>query len=1023
MAQPFPPPPQPGATDASRRLSGLAASSAPAWGGETRLYGLSVPPACPPLPGVLMVERFVLDEAVSEPFSLYIHVLTLDVHLPLKQLHARAVTLETTLADGTRMRRSGYVAEAHALSSDGGLARKGLLLRPWIALLAHTLASRVWQDKSVIDILDDLFAGHAGIASWRWDEDARRHVAQGLFARDQGRRAYCVQYRESDLAFAQRLLAEEGLCWRTEEDPGAPGGHAVVFFADSAAQPQDPTSASDLGGRGIRFHRGASQEAQDSIQALGALRRLGPLATAVQGWDDKAHAAITAEVPTAHAWGGTRATDLQGWLSSYDPTGGFQFGTPDEAAFAATLLQQTHEARFKTWHGRGTVRTLRAGTWFALTQSTLDPLADFGQDEDDQRFFVTRCRAVGINNLPKDLHDRVGRALDDEAAPRMPPAEAGGLDGASWADDGGELFEQAGHVGFACRFQAVRRAVPWRPVLTDDTGLRPRPRPTALGPQTAIVVGPDGGVVPRGGDELHTDRLGRVKVRFHWQDDSRDGRWSGHSCWLRVMQGLAGPGMGHQFIPRIGQEVLVGFLNNDIDRPFVMASLYNGRGQSGVPHTPGGRAGGPDTVALAGSTDTVPSSQMNLVNGGNRGAGGHSPAWHGAAPDAATAGREGQNNAAALSGIKSKEFGGAGHNQLVFDDTPGQLRTLLHTTQAQTWLQMGHLLHQADNHRGSFRGLGFELRTDAWGGLRAARGVMLSTFGLDNGLGSGLGQSATPAGDNAPGMALARQAWQLAATFHQAAATHQTVGLATVAGSVVSGGCALNDDAPAADALKRSLGGMVGTAGLADAVASSVGGVDGLAGSEQGRVPHMADPHIALVGRAGVGLTAGQDLHLSAQDTATIASGQDTHVAVGGQARLHTAQAIGMLAGAVQAGEGAAGTGLTLIAARGPVDMQAQAGAARLAALQALEIKTASGVVSIAAARRIVLAVSGGAGITIEGGALTVQGPGRITVKAGAKAMTGPAVFETPAPDLPKSVFCLPCMLRAIRAASPLVPA
>ena len=86
----------------------------------------------------------------------------------------------------------------------------------------------------------------------------------------------------------------------------------------------------------------------------------------------------------------------------------------------------------------------------------------------------------------------------------------------------------------------------------------------------------------------------------------------------------------------------------------------------------------------------------------------------------------------------------------MLDDTPGQLRTQLHTTQNQTWLQMGHLLHQADNHRGSFRGIGFELRTDAWGGLRAARGVMLTTFGL----GGGVGQTAEPAGDNAPGMAL-----------------------------------------------------------------------------------------------------------------------------------------------------------------------------------------------------------------------------------------------------------------------------
>jgi len=94
-----------------------------------------------------------------------------------------------------------------------------------------------------------------------------------------------------------------------------------------------------------------------------------------------------------------------------------------------------------------------------------------------------------------------------------------------------------------------------------------------------------------------------------------------------------------------------------------------------------------------------------------------------------------------------------------------------------------------------------------------------------------------------------------------------------------------------------------------------------------------------------------------------------------------------------------------------------------VAARQNLELKTAQGVVSIAAAKKVILAVSGGASITIDGGSLTVECPGKITVRAAQKSMVGGAKFETPAPDLPKSDFCLPCFLRAIRSASPLVPA
>ncbi|TXH92693.1 MAG: type VI secretion system tip protein VgrG [Pseudomonas sp.] len=1003
-------------------LPPLPSSAAPlwrvlvaAWHTDTRLYCLASASRERALPADLMVESFVLHDAVSEPFSLYLNTLVLDAHVELKQLYARPITLLTTLADGSQTRRSGYVTEAWSLQSDGGLARKALLVRPWIALLGHSLQSRVWQNKSVVEIVEDVFADHASIAAWHWDEDVPAYVAQGLFARNGGQRSYCVQYRETDLAFVQRLLAEEGIGWRIEEDEAAPGGHRVVFFVDSSRQPQDPTSATSLGGRGIRFHGSSSQEGQDSIQALAALRQLGPTATVLQGWDYQANAAITAEVPTAHDWGGAEASSLQTWLSSYDPSGDFIWGNSAEAQFAATRLQEALEARYKSWLGRGTVRTLRAGTWATVIQSTLDPLAQFGQDEGDKDFFFTRVHALGINNLPKDLSDAIARTLGAADLPATLGAEvtAHALDTDASTDTAADtqaLRERAERTGYACQFQTLRRKVPWRPVLLDDTGVRPRPRPTALGPQTAIVVGPQGQTSPQGADELYTDALGRIKVQFHWQANpfAPQRANSDHSCWVRVVQRFATAGGGHQFIPRIGQEVLVGFLGNDIDRPVVIASLYNGRGESGITPTPGGAATAPDTTALAESSDHRPSSQMNLVNSGS---GGHSPAWHGAAPGATTEGSEGQANAAALSGVKSKEFGGSGHNQLVFDDTPGQLRTQLHSTQHQTWLQMGHLLHQADNHRGSLRGLGFELRTDGWGGLRAARGVMLSTFGLNN----GLGQTAEPAGDNAPGMALAKQAQQLSQTFHQAATMHQTVGLATAAGSQQAGQSALDDQAAPAAALTKSLSGMVSSTSLPNAQADAA---DKLTRGGADKVPHMADPDIALIGKAGIGLTAGQDLHLSSGDTTQIASGQDAHWAVGGQARVQTGQAIGVLAGAIQPGGEAAGKGLTMIAAQGPIDLQAQAGPAQVAAKQTLELKTASGVINIAAAKRVVLAVSGGASITIEGGQFTAQCPGKITVKAGKKAMVGPGTMGWSFPAMPRTV-CVECLRKAMASGSP----
>lgn len=93
------------------------------------------------------------------------------------------------------------------------------------------------------------------------------------------------------------------------------------------------------------------------------------------------------------------------------------------------------------------------------------------------------------------------------------------------------------------------------------------PRPVVRGPQTAIVVGPSG-------DEIHTDKHGRVKVQFHWDREGKSDENS--SCWVRVSQAWAGQGWGGISIPRIGQEVVVDFLEGDPDRPIIIGRVYNG---------------------------------------------------------------------------------------------------------------------------------------------------------------------------------------------------------------------------------------------------------------------------------------------------------------------------------------------------------------------------------------------------------------------------------------------------------------
>src|SRR5262249_26367450 len=111
------------------------------------------------------------------------------------------------------------------------------------------------------------------------------------------------------------------------------------------------------------------------------------------------------------------------------------------------------------------------------------------------------------------------------------------------------------HNSFTC----IPAELPFRPA-------RMTPRPLIPGTQTAFVVGPPG-------DEIFTDKHGRVKVQFHWDRKGQNNAES--SCWIRVAPPWAGKGWGAVHIPRVGQEVVVAFEEGDPDKPIIVGSVYN----------------------------------------------------------------------------------------------------------------------------------------------------------------------------------------------------------------------------------------------------------------------------------------------------------------------------------------------------------------------------------------------------------------------------------------------------------------
>jgi type VI secretion system secreted protein VgrG len=917
----------------------------------SRLYALTVGDGSTDLgAGGLQVEAFAADDAVQDIGGRDVIVVSTNAYIEIEALLGQAASLELSLADGSRTSFAGDISEVAMLGSEGGLARYRLRLSPWMWRLSQVRNSRVWEEKSVIEIVDSVFEAYRPLAIWRWSGEA------GSYMTDARPRSYCCQYRESDLDFVRRLLTEEGLAWRFEQTQD---GLAAVLFADSTqlcAVPEDPSSEAD---GGIRFHNVRAGERQDTVQALQSQRSISASMTTVLSYDYKSKKVVAASSPSLLQNGSTMPS-----LESFDVPGQYAYANAAQARRYADLQMQGREARSQLWRGRATLRTLRAGTRLTILDAPRKHLGDA------PAFTVLRVTSVGVNNLPSpaqqalaELFGPIPELLQDIVRDNMP-------------EDFALVIEQARKTGYANCFEAVAADVPWRAQLPGSDG-RSRARPTAPGSQTAIVVGADGSDSANGADELYCDRLGRVRIRFHWQDNNA-------SCWVRVTQRSAGGGMGSQFLPRIGAEVQVQFLEGNIDRPVIVGALYNGQGEGGLAPTPGGQAAGESEAArFTVAHDHRKSAQGNV-------AGGNSPVWHGASADSA-----GHRNGAAQWGMRSKEFGGSGYNQLLFDDTDAQGRVQLKSSHAATELNLGHLIHTADNYRGGFRGSGIELRTDAYGSIRAGAGLLVSSYTINHNA-----ARRDPAGDNAPAIAMLKQALMLGEKFSAAGITHMTVGFAAAVGAHKPKASTLDENAAPLQAMFNAVSGMVGSASLG-AARADVADKNSKAGKD--KLPHATGAIIAIAAKGGLGVNAGQSLQLANGETVTMMSGQDSQTITGGQMRMHGGQAIGVLGGAFKPGE--SNIGLQLIAARDAIDIQAQTDTISVQARDQVSVMSANAHIDWAAARSISLSTAGGANITIEGGNITVQCPGKLLIHAGMKSFIGPARLSYALPVLPVSII------------------
>lgn len=584
-------------------------------GQQHRLVKLTTPLG----PDILLAQRVYANDRLGRGYEYTIDCLTGHDDIELKKLIAQPVTLWVQQANKDYLPVHGYVNTAKRLGSDGQFTYCQISFAPWLHFLKFRKDARIWQDKTTDDILSEVFNTHPQ-AQGNFRFEVREPAVQ---------RSYCTQY-ETDWHFAQRLMEEEG--WFAYHEQLPDGSGHVLIITDNTDQLKLIAQES------IQFHRGGTEDELHKIVHWGAGRSLGSSKFTSRTHDYKSAALFkqgSSSVDASHG-------DLPGHLEVYEYTGAYTYSKQEQGNKRALIRVEQAESSMKRFSAVSGVRSLPVGAWFTFDDHPLH----FNEPADDRQFLIVAVEWCIENNLP--LSNKV-KAFPGDLTTQLEAVKV-------------TMGREQGHTGASVtrartghclnRLEVQRRKVPFR-IPFEHT------KPT-LHPQTAVVVGP-------ASEEIYTDSLNRVKVQFRW--DRQNAGDESASCWVRVSYPNAGQGWGALNVPRIGQEVIVTFLDGDADRPVITGRLYNED---------------------------------------------QAPKWH-------TDGK--------LSGYKSKEYKGNGFNQLVLDDTTQQNRVHLYSTNTHAQLNLGYLVTQNGNTRSNFYGLGFSLSTDDFGAIVTHKGLYLSTFG------------------------------------------------------------------------------------------------------------------------------------------------------------------------------------------------------------------------------------------------------------------------------------------------------
>ena len=437
---------------------------------------------------MLLLTNMSGTEQLGRPFQCELELASEDHQIKYTDIVGQNVTIRLNLSEDKTRYFNGFVSRFTQTLPVGGLARYRATIVPWLWFLTRTADCRIFQEKTVPDIIEDVFREHGFT-------DFERSLSGSYRTW-----LYCVQYRETDFNFVSRLMEQEGIYYFFKHENGK---HSLVL-ADSAGAHEPYPELEEL-----EYHpadKGTKIEECISDWVVGT--HLQPGSYALKDFDfenTKKDLQARAKVEREHA----SAT-----FEIYDYPGEYTEVKPDGEDYARKRIEEL-QAQYEVIRAESDARGVCTGCTFKLI--------DHPRDDQNKKYLITSA----------DYNINAGEFY-------------------SGSQTGGEGL-------YTCSFTAIDATQPFR-------AARITPKPSIPGPQTAMVVG-------KSGEEIWTDEYGRVKVQFHWDRYGKADENS--SCWIRVAQVWAGKNWGAMYIPRIGQEVIIEFLEGDPDQPIITGRVYN----------------------------------------------------------------------------------------------------------------------------------------------------------------------------------------------------------------------------------------------------------------------------------------------------------------------------------------------------------------------------------------------------------------------------------------------------------------